>query len=458
MSLIHELELLSAGKELDLLLRKALALLEKAGEMQEAEEMLRTISAGTAAVTGADFFRLLVRHLADVMRVNSAFITECTDKTMTRVRTLAFLEDNDFLDNMEYDLEGTACEGVIAGSICYYSARVHEMFPKEEGVESYLGVPVHNTTGEILGHLAIIDIKPMPPVLEPHRLAILQIFAARAGAELDRLRTLAALQRAKDDLEVRVVERTAELSQANRALRQEITERQRMEAERERLIDELDAFAHTVAHDLKNPLTGILAYGELLQTDWATETDRQRAAAGILKNGQKMSAIIKELLTLAEMRQVEEVAWQPLDMDRIVREAQQRLEHAIEAGQARIVRPAAWPAALGYAPWVEEVWANYLSNGLKYGGRPPRLELGGTAQPDGMVRFWVRDNGQGLAAEEQARRFRPFTRLNQVQVTGHGLGLSIVQRIVSRLGGQVGVESEPGQGSVFYFTLPAAGR
>jgi signal transduction histidine kinase len=72
------------------------------------------------------------------------------------------------------------------------------------------------------------------------------------------------------------------------------------------------------------------------------------------------------------------------------------------------------------------------------------------------VRFWVRDNGPGLPPEEQTRLFTPFTRLNQTRARGHGLGLSIVRRIVEKLGGQVGVESEVGRGSVFSFTLPAA--
>ncbi|MBC7869758.1 MAG: sensor histidine kinase, partial [Chitinophagaceae bacterium] len=113
-----------------------------------------------------------------------------------------------------------------------------------------------------------------------------------------------------------------------------------------------------------------------------------------------------------------------------------------------------WPLAAGYAPWVEEVWTNYLSNALKYGGKPPSIELGADEQPDGMVRFWVRDNGNGLTPEEQTRVFTPFTRLNQVKVEGHGLGLSVVQRIVDKLGGQVGLESSVGQGSIFSFTLP----
>jgi two-component system, sensor histidine kinase and response regulator len=73
-----------------------------------------------------------------------------------------------------------------------------------------------------------------------------------------------------------------------------------------------------------------------------------------------------------------------------------------------------------------------------------------------MVRFWVRDNGTGLTPDEQQKIFTPFTRLNQIKIEGHGLGLSVVQRIVQKLGGEVGVESAVGQGSVFSFTLPRA--
>ena len=102
--------------------------------------------------------------------------------------------------------------------------------------------------------------------------------------------------------------------------------------------------------------------------------------------------------------------------------------------------------------------ANYVSNAIQHGGQPPRVQLGADVQTDGMVRFWVRDNGQGIPRQEVGRLFAPFTRLNQVRAKGHGLGLSIVRRIVEKLGGQVGVESELGKGSSFFFTLPAEKR
>jgi signal transduction histidine kinase len=78
---------------------------------------------------------------------------------------------------------------------------------------------------------------------------------------------------------------------------------------------------------------------------------------------------------------------------------------------------------MGYGPWVEEVWINYLSNAIKYGGQPPRVELGATAEADGVIRFWVRDNGLGLAPGDQVKLFTPFTRLDEVRAKGHGLGL-----------------------------------
>jgi len=120
--------------------------------------------------------------------------------------------------------------------------------------------------------------------------------------------------------------------------------------------------------------------------------------------------------------------------------------------------PGAWPAALGYGPWVEEVWANYLSNAIKYGRISPvelRIELGFDEQPDRFIRFWVRDWGPGIPEEEQADLFKAFGEHSKVRATGHGLGLSIVRMIVEKMGGQVGVESAPGKGSTFHFTLPA---
>jgi len=261
-----------------------------------------------------------------------------------------------------------------------------------------------------------------------------------------------------------------EKQQAEEALRQYAAQ---LEARNE----ELDAFAHTVAHDLKGPLGNMVGFAYVLAENYSTlpEEDLRQYLQIIAQSGQKASNIVDELLLLSSVRKAREVEMVPLDMVAIVAQVQERLGYLIEEHQAQTILPEVWPVALGYAPWVEEVWVNYFSNAIKYGGRPPRVELGasppsippdtrGEAPPSipptggevrgGMVRFWVRDNGDGLTPEEQARLFTPFTQLDQVRAKGHGLGLSIVRRIVDKLGGQVGVESEIGTGSTFWFTLP----
>lgn len=268
-------------------------------------------------------------------------------------------------------------------------------------------------------------------------------------------------------LETRVAERTEALRQANTRLKAEIAEREQAEMvlrqyalELDARNKELDAFAHTVAHDLKNLVGLIVGYADYLIQDHAAlpAADFENALHKIARYGRKQNDVIEELMLLAGVR-TQKIVPSPLVMADIVNEALQRLPQLISEHNAHIILPdeADWPVVLGYGPWVEEVWLNYLSNAIKYGGRPPRVRLGADAPAGGKARFWVCDNGPGLGQEDRVRLFTPFTRLDQAQVKGHGLGLSIVRSIVEKLGGEVGVESEPGQGSRFFFTLPLAG-
>ncbi len=236
----------------------------------------------------------------------------------------------------------------------------------------------------------------------------------------------------------------------------DITERKRAEEAREKLIQELDAFAHTVAHDLKNPMNLVLGYYHIIEEDYRNLPEREfEQYLRDMGNGvHKMVNIIDELLLLASARSTE-VESQPLDMTLIVLEVQKRLDSMIQQYNLEMKMPLAWPAALGYAPWVEEIWANYISNAIKYGGDPPKVELGSTPLKNGKICFWVRDNGPGIPLDQRDKLFIPFTRLSQARAEGYGLGLSIVQRIVEKLNGEVGVESDIGKGSLFYFTLPA---
>ena len=151
---------------------------------------LRAIVEGTAEETGDKFFQALVEHLAQALGVSYAFVAEFAG-VKTRVRTLAYWTKDRIADNIEFDLEGTPCQDVVGGKLCHHPTSVQSIFPADQGlidlgIESYLGVPLHNTHGDVLGHLAAFDEQPMPP--EPRQLSIFKIFAARAAAELNRLR------------------------------------------------------------------------------------------------------------------------------------------------------------------------------------------------------------------------------------------------------------------------------
>ncbi|NTU65626.1 MAG: PAS domain S-box protein [Chloroflexi bacterium] len=222
--------------------------------------------------------------------------------------------------------------------------------------------------------------------------------------------------------------------------------------------EDLEAFARTAAHDLKSPLSNIIGFIEWLQgRPDLPATERQEYINIIARNAIKMDGIIDELLLLAQVRK-EQVELVPLDTARLISEAQTRLAFMIAESGVVMRVPGVWPTALGYGQWVEEVWVNYLSNAIKYGRIPPaapRIELGFDEPSDHFIRFWVRDFGPGVPEDEQANLFKAFGEHSIVRATGHGLGLSIVRMIVEKMGGQVGVDSTVGQGSTFYFTLPA---
>jgi len=293
----------------------------------------------------------------------------------------------------------------------------------------------------------IMDLCPTPVVMvTAHETQELVRQASRAGVG-------AYLVKPPD---VREMERAITIAMARFS---DMVRLRRLNAELAARNEELDAFAHTVAHDLQSPLGLIVGYAEVLAEDF------ESLPADVLKthlntiwqNGRKVSNIVDALLLLAGVRsrKVEPVS---LDMARIMAEVQGRVEPLVEEYQAEIIFPENWPAVMGYGPWVEEVWVNYISNAIKYGGTPPRISLGANPSLDGFVWFWVQDNGAGLSSTEQQRLFTPFTRLEQAQVKGYGLGLSIVRRIVEKLGGTVKVESAgiEGEGSRFFFSLPQA--
>ena len=242
----------------------------------------------------------------------------------------------------------------------------------------------------------------------------------------------------------------AEIKEANSRLLKEIQDK-------EKLIDDLDAFSHTVAHDLKSMLSAIVTASSLMKwgIDSMTRDEQLEVNDLISQSATKTMSITRELLTLASVRQ-QEIAPRPVTMLNLVQEAMFRLQDIISEKETQITLTENWINVMGYESWLEEVWLNYISNAVKYGGNPPKIEIGCTELENNRVKYWITDNGNGIAPDEIETLFVKFNRLNNIRVEGHGLGLSIVKRIIDKLNGEVGVESRniPGEGSVFYFILP----
>ena len=158
--------------------------------LRKSDLTLRKIDEGTAAVTGAAFFPSLVQSLAEALQTKYAFVSKFVEGDRTRVQTLAFWKGDGFLDNFEYDLLHTPCERVLAGEVSLFPEKVQESFPEHRedlaklGVESYLAIPVSDHSGVVMGHLAVMDTKPMRE--DPRVLSVFKIFGVRAGAELER--------------------------------------------------------------------------------------------------------------------------------------------------------------------------------------------------------------------------------------------------------------------------------
>lgn len=152
-----------------------------------AEETFRAIVVGTASATGDDFFPSLVKHMAAALRVRYAFVTACDDGK--HAKALAFWEGDHFGETFEFDVDGTPCLKVVQGEICHYQDGLVQLFPADKpladlGARSYLGVPMLDQGGRVIGHIAIIDDKPMER--DERAIDLVKIFAARAAAELKR--------------------------------------------------------------------------------------------------------------------------------------------------------------------------------------------------------------------------------------------------------------------------------
>ena len=221
--------------------------------------------------------------------------------------------------------------------------------------------------------------------------------------------------------------------------------------------EELSQFVYLASHDLQEPLRHIMGFGDMLQEHSASMSPEAADCAGRMRNAaRRMSQLIDGLLQYSRAFGRGELP-QPVDLARITAEVMLDLHQEIQSCQARITVEAL-PRV--YAPpcYMRQLLRNLLSNALKFqaANARPEIRIGARLMPEAGWEISVQDNGIGFDQSAQARTFRPFERLHNSNYPGSGMGMAICHRIVNSYGGTIRAISEPGQGSTFYFTVPAA--
>jgi PAS domain S-box-containing protein len=245
-----------------------------------------------------------------------------------------------------------------------------------------------------------------------------------------------ALHQLNATLEARVQERTAQLEAVNQ---------------------DLEEFAYSISHDLRAPLRVIQGFASILLEDLSESLNATYANAlnRITANTQQMDTLITDLLNYSRLRQVE-IELQPVDLSQVLTEVLNRLEAEIQERQAQIQVESPLPIVQANRLILIQVVTNLLSNATKFvaEGVQPQVRVWAERR-DRHTRLWIEDNGIGIAVENHQHIFSPFTRLHsREEYAGTGIGLAIVRKGMERMNGQVGIESQPGQGSRFWLELP----
>ncbi len=281
-------------------------------------------------------------------------------------------------------------------------------------------------------------------------------FVATTRDITGRKRAEEALRRARDELEERVRERTAELERSN---------------------EELRAFTYIVSHDMRAPLVNLRGFAGELRASLDVVRDAAEAALPCLEEDQRealtttlrkdvpealgfidasverMDKFVNGVLKLSRLGR-RDLELEPLNMGSLVRETMDTLRHQLEQGRAKFtVGPL--PEVVGDRTSMEQIVGNLLTNAVLYLDpvRPGEIDVSGEVD-DGEAVFRVRDNGTGIAARDLKKIFEPFVRVGEPSVPGEGMGLAYVQTLVRRHGGRIWCESEPGVGTTFGFTVP----
>ncbi|GIV11554.1 MAG: hypothetical protein KatS3mg020_1045 [Fimbriimonadales bacterium] len=397
------------------------------------------ISQLSPSATGTVFLREATQLVSEAFGGAHVYIGRLVD--VTQMEGVAYAVGGELREPFNYTLPGTPCENAVIAGVCFYPRNVQALFPQDKqlqelGLESYLGAPLRDSFGRVIGIFWLADVKPIPD-LSPIR-DLFQTMAVRASHELLRDRVEAEAQR----------------------LREQLTQSQMMES--------IGRMAGGLAHDFNNMLTAVLGYVELAQS----AIPHDSSAFGFLNNAilavEKASDITRQLLALARQQPMQR---RHVNLNDIVQESLRIAKTwlPINIQVQSYLSDTLWQTEADHAPLVQ-VLQNLLLN-----ARDALPDTGGVITietqnvqldleyarthyevvPGDYVMLAISDTGVGMPTHVLERIFEPFF-TTKPRGQGTGLGLSIVYSIVKQLGGHIWVYSEPGKGTTFKIYLPRA--
>ena len=363
----------------------------------------------------------------------------------TRVRTLAFWKDHSFMDNYGYNLAGTPCEKVLRGEICRYAENVQSAFPEDEalvelGAESYLAIPLVDSSGDVLGHLATLDDKPMTG--EHRDLSIFKIFAARATAELERKRVESELQTAQAQLVQS--EKMAALGQLTAGIVHEINTPIGV------IKGNADVLIRSVAR-----LEQILENSET-PAEVKNSRDYQECLRILQENSQTSSSASDRIARIAKslksFTRLDEGEFQKANIHEGIESTLTLIQNEIKEGISLVKEYGCIPEIHGNHGELNQVFMALLMTAIQ------AVEWRGsvtirTFTKEKSVYVKILDTGKGMSPED-ARTLFDLGFRSQGSRVGANLGLTAARHIVHKHRGQIEVASQVGKGTEFTITLP----